>query len=331
MQLLPMTRLSSPSSRVTVQWLAGLGLAVLCIVVSARPTPTAAAVHPLSIQALADMKADGRDLKLGRVLATNTAYRRYFVTYKSGQLKISGIMNIPKGRGPFPVLILNHGYIDPKVYTNGRGLKREQDYLARRGFAVLHPDYRCQAQSDCDRSGEFTLRFGYVKDVINAIQAVKTASDKRLDGQRIGMLGHSMGGGIAWNIMVAKPGLIDAYVLFAPVSADLRDNFDKWITRRPTEARRIISLYGTAKQNPDFWNNLSPSKFFSRISEPIMLHHGTADKDVPVNWSKNSVSNLKTKQKEVAYFTYAGQPHEFTAAWGTVMARSTTFFKSKLK
>jgi hypothetical protein len=28
-------------------------------------------------------------------------------------------------------VILNHGYIDPAIYTNGRGLKREQDYLAR--------------------------------------------------------------------------------------------------------------------------------------------------------------------------------------------------------
>ncbi len=288
-------------------------------------------VHPVSIPALMAMVPDGRDLTLGRVLAANASYTRHFVTYKSGKLKISGIMNVPKGKGPFPVLVLNHGYIDPKVYTNGRGLKREQDYLARRGFAVLHPDYRCHAQSDCDKTNEFTLRLGYVKDAINAVQAVKTSGDKRFDAGRIGMLGHSMGGGIAWNAMVAKPGMVDAYVLFAPVSADLRDNFERWTTRRPAEANLIIKKYGTAKQNPVFWNNLSPENFFGRITEPIMLHHGTADKEVPIAWSKESVDDLRVLKKSVTYHTYKGQPHEFTSSWGTVMSRTAAFFKERLK
>lgn len=284
-------------------------------------------IHPVSIPALIAMQPDGHDLKLGKVLADNASYTRYFVTFESGQLTISGIMNIPKGRGPFPVLVLNHGYIDPKIYTNGRGLKREQDYFARQGFAVLHPDYRCHAQSDCDGSDEFTLRLGYVKDVINAVQAIKTSTDTRLNTKQIGMLGHSMGGGIAWNIMVAKPDLVEAFVLFAPVSADLRDNFEKWTTRRPAEAKQIISLYGTAEQQPEFWDNLSPQEFFSRIAEPVMLHHGTADESVPLEWSEASVADLKGLGKDITFHTYNGQPHEFTSSWGTVMQRTTEFFK----
>lgn len=307
-------------------------IGIFGILHSALPYPAnAATVHPVSIPALAAMTPDGRDLKLGRVLAANSSYTRYFVTYKSGKLKISGIMNIPKGKGPFPVLVLNHGYIDPKVYTNGRGLKREQDYLARRGFVVLHPDYRCHAQSDCDRSSEFTLRLGYVKDAINAVQAIKTSSDKRFDANRIGMLGHSMGGGIAWNVMVAKPGMVDAYVLFAPVSADLRDNFEKWVTKRPAEAKLIVKRYGTAKENPVFWKNLSPKTFFGSITEPIQLHHGSADTDVPLAWSKKSVEDLMTLKKDISLSTYPGQPHEFTSSWGTVMSRTAAFFREKLK
>jgi len=42
-------------------------------------------------------------------------YDRYYIKYKSSTLTISGIMNIPKGKGPFPVIITAHGYIDPKV------------------------------------------------------------------------------------------------------------------------------------------------------------------------------------------------------------------------
>src|SRR3990172_6702033 len=85
-----------------------------------------APLNPLSIYAARQKEYDGRDLALGLVLDDNSAYTRYFATYKSGALTISGIMNVPKGGGPFPVIITNHGYIDPDVYTNGRGLKREQ-------------------------------------------------------------------------------------------------------------------------------------------------------------------------------------------------------------
>lgn len=303
---------------------------------NSSPTNTAVenkstAPHSVSIPTLAAMELNGRDLTLGSVQSTTATYTRYGITYKSGDLTIAGIMNIPTGDGPFPVLFLNHGYIDPSVYTNGRGLKREQDYLARQGFAVLHSDYRCHAESSCDGSSEFTLRLGYVKDVLNAVGAVQSSNDPRLSKTEFGMLGHSMGGGVAWNIMVAKPGLIKAYVLFAPVSADLRDNYERWTTRRPAEAEKIATLYGTPTANPAFWDNLSPQTFFSSITEPIMLHHGTADESVQLAWSDRSVGNLKAAGKDIQYLTYPDQPHEFTSSWGTVMQRTTDFFRGNMK
>ena len=82
------------------------------------PTPPP---HPVSIEALAQQAYDGRNLQIGEVLDANDAYTRYFVTYASGDLTISGIMNIPVGAEPFPTLVLAHGYIDPAIYTNGRG------------------------------------------------------------------------------------------------------------------------------------------------------------------------------------------------------------------
>ncbi|MDX6261155.1 MAG: uncharacterized protein QOH84_2843, partial [Kribbellaceae bacterium] len=58
-------------------------------------------------------KYDGRDLRLGRVITRTDAYTRYFVTYASGKLRISGILNIPTTPGRHPALVLNHGFIDP--------------------------------------------------------------------------------------------------------------------------------------------------------------------------------------------------------------------------
>ena len=61
---------------------------------------------------------------------------------------MSGVLIRPKGRGPFPAIVLNHGYIEPSIYVTGQGLAREQDALARAGFVVLHTDYRGHAASD---------------------------------------------------------------------------------------------------------------------------------------------------------------------------------------
>jgi dipeptidyl aminopeptidase/acylaminoacyl peptidase len=290
--------------------------------------------HPISLATFAQREFDGRDLTVGRVLAETNQYTRYYITYKSGQLTISGIMNVPKGTPPaggFPVLILNHGYIDPAVYTNGRGLRREQDYLAQRGYVVIHPDYRNHAESDKDVQAEVNLRLGYVEDVINAIKAVQESDLPYLDKDHIGMLGHSMGGGVAQGIMVAQPDLVDAVVLFAPVSGDMRDNFERWLKRRPEVAERILRTFGSPEEAPEFWDGVSPLTYLKNVSAPVMIHHGTSDDSVPLEWSQRLERELKAQNKEVTFHVYPGEPHEFAAAWPTVMQRTVTFFDQHLK
>lgn len=286
-------------------------------------------------------KFDGRDLKLIKILAENDAYTRYYITYMSGKLKISGIMNVPKGKGPFPVIITAHGFVEPKYYTTGRGLKREQDWLARSGYVVIHPDYRNNNGSDKDPDNNLRLNLGYTEDVINAAYAIKASSLKFIDKDNIGLLGHSLGGGVALNMMVAKPGLIKAYVLFAPISMDYKDNYYRWIARRgrdvlakygpPAMREKIEALYGSPEANPAFWDDISPKKYIKNITEPVLLHQGLADKDVPPEWSDGLARALRENGKEIKYYTYKGQPHEFTSAWPEVMKISTSFFDSHLK
>ena len=301
--------------------------------------------HPVSLPALFEKQFDGRDLEMGRVLAENPVYTRYFITYKSGPLTISGIMNVPKGAeygspespdrgGPFPLFILNHGYIDPAIYTNGRGLKREQDYLARRGYVVMHPDYRNHAESDDDPRYELDLRLGYVEDVINAVYAARASGLPFLDASRVGMLGHSMGGGITLNVLAVQPDLVEAAVLFAPVSSDYRDNFEKWTRGGETgrgRAARIIEAYGAPEDNPEFWREVSVRNFFDRMNVPIMNHHGNADESVPLAWSQATHDALLSAGKDSQLFVYDGEPHEFINAWPQVMQRTVEFFDKQVK
>jgi hypothetical protein len=148
-------------------------------------TPTSdAAPHAVSLPALMDKRFDGRKLRLRRVLDVADAYTKYAISYRGSGLRISGVLCLPSGDGPFPALVLNHGYIDPEVYVTVQGLQIEQDYLARAGFVVLHTDYRNHAGSDDDPRNGVRLRLGYTEDSINAVQALRRSGLPQVDPAR---------------------------------------------------------------------------------------------------------------------------------------------------
>jgi uncharacterized protein len=290
-------------------------------------------VHPVSVPALFDKRYDGRRLRLGQVIVETDAYTQHFVTYRSDGLTISGILDRPRGRGPFPVLVLGHGYIDPAIYANGQGLRREQDWLARAGFAVLHTDYRNHASSDDDPAADRRLRLGYAVDMVNAVMAVKRSDLPFLDGERVGLLGRSMGGGVVYNALVARPGLVDAAVVYAPVSSRAADNFNRWIrddADRSRLSQQIIDRYGAPERNREFWREASARTYFDRITEPVLIHHGTADESCPIRWSRASFRLLERAGVDATMFTYPGQPHAFDVAWPESMRRTVRFFHRQL-
>ena len=249
---------------------------------------------PASIAALILSPYAGGDLRLGREGGSTSAYQQYYATYHSNGLTISGRINIPRGRGPFPAVVLAHGYVDPAVYTNGQTMLRERDYLARQGYVTLHIDYRNHAQSDKDPTNDANLRNGYTIDAINAGLALKQV--RYVDPNRVAIIGRSMGGGVVFNALVARPGLFRAAVAYSPVSSDSVENFNRWVRRDPSRsgaASRILVRLGTPEANPSAWAATSPRSYFDRITEPLLIHHGTADEDCPIAWSRETVAALK--------------------------------------
>lgn len=291
--------------------------------------------HPNSVRSFIDFPFSGSDFRIEETLTTTTAYTRYRISYLSNGLRISGIMNVPVGEWPFPVLILNHGYIDPAVYTNGRGLKREQDYLAREGYVVVHIDYRNHAYSDKDE--EILLRpylrsFFYGQDAVNVILALLESGLDYIDATRVGMLGHSMGWGVTMHAMLARPDLIDAGVLFAPIHSHERYNFDRRGKNRVNPLQRSIVEQDLgdliAKATRDAF---SAETYADRITAPIILHQGTRDDDVPAKRARQSTDALTAKGVDITLYEYEGEPHEFITARPTVMERTTTFFDTHLQ
>lgn len=304
---------------------------------STSPSPKATKApkppHPISVQALINKKYDGRDLKVGRLLADNGSYKRYIITYRGDGLTISGVMNVPDGKGPFPVLVLNHGYIDPDTYFPGQGMRREQDYLARQGYVVLHTDYRGHASSDNDKNVDYELRLPYAVDTINAVKAVKSSKLRYLDKDRVGWLGRSMGGGVTLTALVAQPGLVDAAVIYASVSSMAADNWKQFY--RPSEDRgrtnrRMAQTYGLPDESPEFWRGASSRPYFDRVTEPLLVHHGIQDDTCPIRWSEATVKALKAEGKDVTFVRYRGEGHTFERQWQRSIQRTVEFFDKHL-
>jgi dipeptidyl aminopeptidase/acylaminoacyl peptidase len=292
-------------------------------------TPVQAATpNPLSMQAFWEQSFIGKDLKLGKVLARTGSYTKYAVTYRSNGFRISGIMNVPKGEGPFPLVVLAHGYIDPDIYRTGQGLAREQDYLARKGFIAFHTDYRNHASSADDPNLMRGLRLGYTADVINAANAARASSLAFIDKERISLLGRSMGGGIGFNTLVAAPNVFDSAVLFATVSSKAAENTNKWLRNDPVIRKEIFAKYGSPEKNPAFWESVSAYTHFDRVADPVLVLHGTADETCPIRWANEAVSRLQELGKDVKYVKYKGAGHTFFGnTWTKSMEESVRFLK----
>lgn len=287
---------------------------------------------PASIPALIAMHYDGGNLRLGAEGGSTDAYRQYFVTYQSNGLTISGRINIPRGTGPFPAVVLAHGYVDPTAYTNGATMLRERDYLARHGYVTLHIDYRNHAQSSRDPGNDANLRTGYTVDAINAGLALDRAPF--VEHGRLALIGRSMGGGVVLNALVVRPGLFRAAVAYAPVSSNTVDNFDKWVrhdTSRAGAAQAVVARLGTPESQPARWATTSPRTYFGRITEPLLIHHGTADEECPIAWSRETVTALKAKGKSVELDVYPGGRHTLASPqWDTSIQRTAAFLATYL-
>ena len=283
-----------------------------------------------SLPALMREKLRGGSIRRERTQLTTDAYTRYEVSYPSGALRVSGILVVPSGKGPFPAVVLNHGYIEPSIYVTGQGLSREQDHLARAGFLVLHTDYRGHAGSDPATALSRETRLGYTRDTINAVQSLKR--EKAVDPDRVAMLGRSMGGAVTLNALVAKPGLVKAGVVFASVSSRFLDNFDRWTRpERPEAATAFTEKFGTPADEPGFYDGLSARRYFDRITAPVLLHHGTADDTCPIAWSRTTQSLLREAGVRSRLDVYDNEQHAFGPQWPESMRRTVAFLRRELR
>ena len=281
----------------------------------------------------------GSDMVIEQTLAPGSNYRRYVASYQSDGLKIFSLLTVPNGPRPapgWPVIIFNHGYIPPTVYRTTERYVAYVDAFARNGYIVFKPDYRGFGSSQ----GQAVSAYYAPDDTVDVLNAVTTMQRyPNADPNRIGMWGHSMGGNITLRALVIDP-RIKVAVIWAGVNATYKDLMENWhptggepVTASfgGTGRQSLLAAFGTPEQNPGFWDSISPMSYLADISAPIQLHQGTADTEVPLQFSQTLANDLRAAGKSVELYTYAGADHNIAQGFTLAMARSVAFFNRYLK
>lgn len=308
------------------------------------PAPTPTPLHPMDIEYMRQQSYPGSDIVIEATLGPGVNYDRYVASYQSEGLKIFGLLTVPRGERPesgWPIIVFNHGYIPPDQYRTTERYVAYQDAFARNGYIVLKPDYRGHGDSEGDPSGG-SRGPGYTIDVMNAVASLKRYPDA--DPERVGMWGHSMGGGITLRAMVVTDD-IDAGVLWAGTVATFEEIFEarpQWVSR-PTRTpdpddtptvdseREGLFGYGTFDENPEFWAAIDPITYLSDLSGPVQIHHATGDQSVPVAWSESLYRRLQEAGQPAELYIYEGDNHNISANFSVAAQRSVEFFDRYVK
>ncbi|MGD9962051.1 alpha/beta hydrolase family protein [Nocardioides sp.] len=307
---------------------------------TSSPSAAPATARAVSVLGLSQQRHRGDRLRLGAVRERTAAYTSYDVTYRSRtttregeeSYTISGVLNVPRGVGPFPAVVLAHGYIDPAIYVRGQGMTRERGYLASRGYIALHVDYRNHAESDDDPRFQRRMRLGYTADVINAVKALRNSTQVAVDDDRVALFGRSMGGGVILKALVAEPGLVQAAAPWASVSSLEAQNYRQFIRPDPEDAGlrdELATRFGTPAQNPRFWLENSSRPYFDRITEPVLLVHGRFDDTCPPPWA-SATQRALVRAGVDSRLEWYDDAHAFGPAFNAAMQRTVRFFDRQL-
>ena len=272
-----------------------------------QPTLTLQPYEEYTVDFLRKRTYGGGEIEIVETIEETDSLTRSQIRYPSDDLNITGFANVPKGEGPFPVIIAIHGFVDPAIYEPLDYTTPTLDRLTQDGYIIFHPDLRNYSPSD---KGDNLFRVGMAMDVLNLMGLIQTQSGPSelfatAASEKIGLLGQSMGGNIALRVLTVSSD-IKATVLSASMSGDEIKNAQLLFRAFPDPAFQT-----ELETSPEIVEGISLMNDYSNITSPIQLYHGVLDETVPVAWAEETCQALTEAGVQVECIYYPDEDHIF--------------------
>ncbi|MYH35014.1 MAG: S9 family peptidase [Gammaproteobacteria bacterium] len=218
-------------------------------------------------------------------------------------MEIPALVTVPRGDGPFPLVVLPHGGPVARDYW---GFDVWAQLLAYHGYVVIQPQFRISDGFGRRHLESGFSRWGYeMQDDLE--DAIGYLAQRNLgDPGRAAIFGWSYGGYAAFVGSFRDPNPFRCAIAGAGV-ADL-PYFRAWLADSGTLAEKAY--------RPTV-DGVNPLEHVDSVDVPILVIHGDDDERVPVDESRKFVAKLKEYDKHHKYIELEGANHFF----GTIYYR----------
>jgi dipeptidyl aminopeptidase/acylaminoacyl peptidase len=225
-------------------------------------------------------------------------------------LEIPLLVTRPKGKGPWPAVVLVHG--GPNVRGSDWGWDPHAQFLASRGYLVVEPEFRGSKGFGFAHFKAGWKQWGLAMQD-DVTDATKWAIAQGLaDPKRIAIAGASYGGYAAMMGLVKEPDLYRAGINWVGVT-DIDLLYDiGWSDTSGSDGEKygMPTLIGDQKLDAAQLAATSPLQRAKEITKPVLMAYGDQDFRVPLPHGKNMRDALKKAGKvEVEWVVYEDEGH----------------------
>ena len=218
-----------------------------------------------------------------------------YISYKARDgRKIPAYVTIPKGKKPYPAVIMPHGgpwVRDVVIYDEWAQL------MAHHGYLVIQPQYRGSTGFGLEHWKAADKQWGLAMqdDLDDGMQFL--VKKGLADPDRLIMFGWSYGGYAAFAGSMRKNNIYQCTIAGAGVSS---------LTR--IVATLLDNRFMRESAGP-YYKGVSPLETVENVNVPILVIHGDIDQRVPVKQSRLFVDELEELGKDYKYIELDGADH----------------------